>query len=31
MDFFTALIKFFVNFWTDYVGSYLIDFLLGAL
>lgn len=31
MDFFAALVKFFVNFWTDYLGGYLIDFLLGAL
>jgi hypothetical protein len=31
MEFVTALVKFFVNFWTDYVAAYLIDFFLGAL
>lgn len=31
MDFAAALVKFIVNFWTDFVAAYLIDFLLGAL
>ena len=29
--FFEALVKFFVNFWTDFAAGYVIDFILGAL
>lgn len=29
MDFFTALVKFFVNFWTDFASGYFIDFILN--
>ena len=31
MDFLVALVKFIVNFWTDFVAAYVIDFFLGAL
>lgn len=31
MEFIPSLIKFFVNFWTDYVAAFVIDFFLGAL
>lgn len=31
MEFLTALIKFIVNFWTDTLAGYVIDFLLSAL
>lgn len=31
MDFWIALVKFVVKFWTDFLASYVIDFLLGYL
>lgn len=31
MEFLTSLVKFIVNFWTDTLAAYVIDFFLGAL
>ncbi len=31
MEFLTALVKFIVNFWSDFITAYVIDFFLGYL